>query len=81
MPAFLAVESPYLDGSGIGTTIWNGLVLAWVLTTFVAILVCAFKGRWWFMLGGVLFGPVAWYGAIQPAMPGSRWASRGDLSL
>jgi hypothetical protein len=75
------VEEPYLDGPGLGATIWNVFVLVWVLATFFAILVCAFKGRWWFMLGGLFFGPVAWYGAFQPALPGSRWANRSDLSL
>ena len=76
MITFLLGDGPYLDGTGVGVMVWNVVVLVFVLITFGALLVCSFKGRWgWFVLG-LFVWPVAWYGAFQPALPGSYWASR-----
>ncbi|MFB4196793.1 hypothetical protein [Streptomyces carpaticus] len=54
----------------------RGNAIAAVLVNFALVLVALLKGKRWLALWGVLLPPVALFGALRLARPGSPWAKR-----
>jgi hypothetical protein len=79
----MVTREPMAADNGHFTVLPNvGLVL-WTILAFVVIIagiVCGLKGRWTWLLVGLLTGGLVWlYAATLPAEPGSameRWTSR-----